>query len=155
MALQSGDFWILRYYNETKFNIHQLVCGTQRIFTGLCLFLTSILWVPRKYDIHRGRFTLGSSILAFLHRIGFHQITVFVQLMIIQLLKSSINLTQSKVQIHYANTEVNTQEIRLDPLLLMNFYTNEDLSKPCLCYSSNVNYRRTRRSRSCLCFYIM
>ena len=46
--------------------------------------------------------------------------------MIIQLLKSNIDLTESKVQIHYANTEVNTQEIRLDPLLLMNFYTNED-----------------------------
>ena len=52
--------------------------------------------------------------------------------MIIQLLKSSINLTQSKVQIHYANTKVNTKEIRLDPLLLMNIYTNEDLSKHCL-----------------------
>ena len=36
------------------------------------------------------------------------------------------------MQIHYANTEVNTQEIRLDPLLLMNFYTNGDLSKHCL-----------------------
>ena len=52
--------------------------------------------------------------------------------MIIQLLKSSIDLTQSKVQIHYANTEVNIQETRLDPLLLMNFYTNEDLWKHCL-----------------------
>ena len=36
------------------------------------------------------------------------------------------------MEIHYANTEVNTQEIRLDPLLLMNLYTNEDLSKHCL-----------------------
>ena len=52
--------------------------------------------------------------------------------MIIQLLKSSIDLTQSKVQIQYANNEANTQEIRLDPLLLMNFYTNEVLSKHCL-----------------------
>ena len=52
--------------------------------------------------------------------------------MIIQLLKSSIDFTQSEVPIHYTNTEVNTQEIRLDPLLLMNFYTNEDLSKHCL-----------------------
>ena len=45
---------------------------------------------------------------------------------------SSIDLAQSKVQIRYANTEVNTHEIRLLPLLLMNFYTNEDLSKHCL-----------------------
>ena len=37
----------------------------------------------------------------------------------------------SKVQIHYANTEVHTQEICLDPLRLMNFYTNEYLSKHC------------------------
>ena len=36
------------------------------------------------------------------------------------------------MHIHYANTEANAQEIRLDPLLLMNFYTNEDLSKHCL-----------------------
>ena len=37
------------------------------------------------------------------------------------------------MQIHnYANTEVRTQEIRLDPVLLKNFYTNEDLSKHCI-----------------------
>ena len=27
---------------------------------------------------------------------------------------------------------MHTQEIRLDPVLLMNFYTNEELSKHCL-----------------------
>ena len=52
---------------------------------------------------------------------------------------SNIDLTQSKVHIHYANTEVNTHEIRLDSLLLMNFYTNEDLSKHCF-KDWNVNY---------------
>ena len=125
--------------------------SSQRIFTSLCVghrefslgyALSNFYPLGAKKNmiaIHWGRFILGSTILAFLHQIGFYQITVFVQLMIIQLLKSSIDLTQSKVQIHYANTEVNTQEIRLDPLLLMNFYTNEDLSKHCL-KDWNVSY---------------
>ena len=72
--------------------------------------------------------------------------------MIIQLLKSSIDLTQSKVQIHYSNTEVQTNEIRLDPVLLMNFYTNEDLSKHFLkdwnvIYGAVVQNRNVRQSQ--------
>ena len=50
-------------------------------------------------------------------------------------MKSVIDLTQCpkcKSIANTANTEVNTQEICLDPLLLMNFYTNEYLSKYCL-----------------------
>ena len=54
-----------------------------RVFTALWFFLTSILWVPKK-DIHwdglkYGRFSPGSSILAFyhwvFHRVGFYRIT--------------------------------------------------------------------------------
>ena len=89
MALQSGDFWILRYYTET--NVlwwMSFSTGSHRIFTSLCVGTGNFHCVmlcyvlssgcQEKYDIHWGRFTLGSSILTSLQRIGFHQIIVFV-----------------------------------------------------------------------------
>ena len=61
------------------------LCVEHRILFGLCLFLTSILQVPRKrYSpvwVKYGRFSLGSSILVFhlvLPWVGFHQGSVLL-----------------------------------------------------------------------------
>ena len=73
------------------------------IFTGVGRNMVALHWILQFYP--------------FLRRIGFHQITETGVYRFYPI---------SKVHNHYANTEVNTQEIRLDPL------PNEDLSKHCL-----------------------
>ena len=61
-------------------------CVGHRIFLGLCLILTSILFVPRKrYSpvwVKYGRFSLGSSILDFhwvFSWVGFHQVCIIIE----------------------------------------------------------------------------
>ena len=120
------------FFHCLAYNFHRVLCGAQRIFNGLCLFRTSILGVPRKirYSLELAEiWTLYHWVLDF---------SLFrTRLASTRSLNTSLEVEHrfdqiSKVQIHYANTEMHTQEIRIDRVFLMNFYTNEDLSRHCL-----------------------